>query len=234
MGKALVMLDTEHIKEYVFGTDRLKEIRGASSLLDYLNRHIMSWLGCDRFGAKKIYTNGGDGLFVVDEERADDFGKMVQLVCREKSGGTVSISYEKQPIPDEAWVNGCLMDYDLEDQLKLLRYRLLQAKNNPPSVIALPSHTFMHPCDACGVQFAQYKGTKHGPYDNGNNDAEERNRFFCDSCYHKYLRDKTVRDAIEKIVEKVKLKEKFDPREGLSLGPCNRSPLSAFALPERI
>jgi hypothetical protein len=41
MGFSLVALDTDHIKEYVFGTDKLKEIRGASSLLDYLNRIVM-------------------------------------------------------------------------------------------------------------------------------------------------------------------------------------------------
>lgn len=33
MGFSLVALDTDHIKEYVFGTDKLKEIRGASPLL---------------------------------------------------------------------------------------------------------------------------------------------------------------------------------------------------------
>jgi hypothetical protein len=40
-GLSLVAFDTDHIKEYVFGTDRLKEIRGASSLLDRLNRREM-------------------------------------------------------------------------------------------------------------------------------------------------------------------------------------------------
>jgi len=217
VGKALVMLDTEHIKEYVFGTDRLKEIRGASSLLDYLNRHIMSWLGCDRFGAKKIYTNGGDGLFVVDEEKADDFGKMVQFVCHEKSGGTVLISYEKQIIPDEVWADVCLMDCNLENELKLLQYRLRQAKNTSPSLIALPSHAFMRPCDACGIEYTTYRGTKHGPYDNNNNeddDAEERDRFFCDSCHNKYLRDKEVKNAIRETVKKVKSKGKIEPQEG--------------------
>ena len=34
----LVALDTNHIKQYVFATDKLKEIRGASSILDNLNR----------------------------------------------------------------------------------------------------------------------------------------------------------------------------------------------------
>jgi hypothetical protein len=38
LGKSLVAMDTDHIKQYVFATDKLKEIRGASSILDRLNR----------------------------------------------------------------------------------------------------------------------------------------------------------------------------------------------------
>src|SRR5579883_487790 len=49
VGKSLIAFDTDHIKGYVFGTDRLKEIRGASSRLDYLNRITMKALG-DQLG----------------------------------------------------------------------------------------------------------------------------------------------------------------------------------------
>lgn len=41
MSKTLVALDTDHIKRYVFATNKLKEIRGASSILDHLNRILM-------------------------------------------------------------------------------------------------------------------------------------------------------------------------------------------------
>ena len=36
--KYIVAFDTDQIKKYVFATDALKEIRGASALLDELNR----------------------------------------------------------------------------------------------------------------------------------------------------------------------------------------------------
>ena len=42
MELSLIAFDTDHIKRYVFATEKLKEIRGASSLLDYLNRIVMT------------------------------------------------------------------------------------------------------------------------------------------------------------------------------------------------
>ena len=56
MRKSLVALDTDHIKGYVFGTDKLKEIRGASSLLDRLNRQVMRELMGDQGSLLLIQT----------------------------------------------------------------------------------------------------------------------------------------------------------------------------------
>ena len=68
MGKlSLVALDTNHIKRYVFATDKLKEIRGASSLLDHLNRRVMDQIAAHpAFHAQKVFANGGSGLFLLD------------------------------------------------------------------------------------------------------------------------------------------------------------------------
>jgi hypothetical protein len=79
VGKSLVALDTDHIKGYVFGTNKLKEIRGASSLIDTLNRKEMERLAHSVDpNAVQVYANGGSGLFLLDSDKADDFGKMVQ------------------------------------------------------------------------------------------------------------------------------------------------------------
>src|SRR5437660_9412487 len=74
----LVALDTNHIKQYVFATDKLKEIRGASSILDRLNREEMdSIVRQEDPGAKTIYANGGSGLFLVASDKADDIRKHI-------------------------------------------------------------------------------------------------------------------------------------------------------------
>src|SRR5260370_12211471 len=75
--KSLVALDTDHIKQYVFATDKLKEIRGASSILDGLNRQEMRNIAA-KFQALPIYTNGGAGLFVVDADSARQFMLKIQ------------------------------------------------------------------------------------------------------------------------------------------------------------
>lgn len=71
--KSLVALDTDHIKQYVFATDKLKEIRGASSILDRLNREDMEKIVRQRDpGAKTIYANGGSGLFLISTDKGEE------------------------------------------------------------------------------------------------------------------------------------------------------------------
>src|SRR2546430_5988649 len=89
VGLSLVAFDTNHIKSYVFGTDRLKEIRGASSLLDRLNRDVMPKLAESHDGTK-IYVNGGSGLFLIDSAKALDFGSQVQREYQRLTAGGAS------------------------------------------------------------------------------------------------------------------------------------------------
>lgn len=107
MALSLIAFDTDHIKSYVFATNRLTEIRGASSLLDELNRVEMRKIAANfkvngtRIEAVPVYTNGGSGLFVVaaDEETTKIFGNLVKQKYREKSGGTASITFAVQVLP---------------------------------------------------------------------------------------------------------------------------------------
>ncbi|MEX1027450.1 MAG: hypothetical protein WD049_05515 [Candidatus Paceibacterota bacterium] len=67
--RVLVLFDTPSIKQFVFGTDALREIRGASAMLDQLNRtdterelrkSLPSGATLDR-----VYANGGAAQFVL-------------------------------------------------------------------------------------------------------------------------------------------------------------------------
>ena len=66
----LVVTDTPGIKQFVFGTDALSEVRGASALLDRLNRHRTEPALRDNLPAgatcKTVFANGGTGQFIVD------------------------------------------------------------------------------------------------------------------------------------------------------------------------
>jgi len=64
----LVSLDIGGIHEYIFGTNKLREIRGASILLDSLNRTIPS--GKKTLDWESIVAGGGiiKVLFVVKDK----------------------------------------------------------------------------------------------------------------------------------------------------------------------
>ena len=99
--KSLVALDTDHIKRYVFGTDKLKEIRGASSILDHLNREEMERIVYDVDpDAKTIYTNGGSGLFLVATDKADEIRQRIHSEFHSKTVGGATVTFAVQDIPD--------------------------------------------------------------------------------------------------------------------------------------
>jgi hypothetical protein len=191
--KSLVAFDTDHIKEYVFGTDRLKEIRGASSLLDRLNRQEMERVAniSPRIEVDPIYTNGGSGLFVVDEKDADEFGERVKWIYREMSGGRASVTVAVQNIPNSSEIPlAKLKECNLLHELDLVKYRLIEEKGSPPPTIALPSHPFMRHCSSCGVEYAEVESLE----------AEEAGTFYCASCRGKQKEDSDVKDRIPETI----------------------------------
>src|SRR5437588_2870457 len=134
VSQSLIAFDTNHIKGYVFGTNRLKEIRGASSILDRLNREQTVEIARG-FKASRIYAHGGSALFIVDSDQAEALGKAVQKLYHEETGGGASVTYAIQVVPDYGEqdimkakkLNG---NITMADVLKLLRLRLRLAKDS--------------------------------------------------------------------------------------------------------
>ena len=229
MGKSLVAFDTEHIKQYVFGTDKLREIRGASSQLDYLNRIVMTSKENDQifpFQIIQVYANGGGALFVVDsddKDAADTFGRYIQHQYRERTGGGASITYAVQHLPEELHVTegGDDTEHLVDDprialHLELLRWKLHEQKLTPPqSVVSLPSHPFMRPCSACGIFYAEpdypFQPDPDVAFDQEEEDIRdvaETDERYCLSCQVKRNRDRTVKLLIRKIIRDRKRMEK--------------------------
>ena len=99
----VVQVDIPSIKSYVFGTDPLNEIRGASATLDWLNRRRMEVLLRDHIcGAtptatiEKVYANGGSGQFLVRgciESVVETACRQLVRYMRDKTGGEVRAVY---------------------------------------------------------------------------------------------------------------------------------------------
>jgi len=174
VSRSLIAFDTDHIKGYVFGTNRLKEIRGASSILDRLNREKTVEIA-KVFGAIPIYAHGGSALFIVDSDQAEALGKAVQKLYHEETRGGAWITYAIQEVPDYSaqdimTAKKLNRNITMADVLNLLRLRLRLAKDSLQmkmpledgaqrddqlAHVALPSHALLCTCESCGVAYTQ-------------------------------------------------------------------------------
>jgi hypothetical protein len=223
---SLIAFDTDHVKSYVFRTDKLKEIRGASSLLDKLNRidmlRIAHNLKINDTSIKTfpVYANGGSGLFIVlaDKYKAKIFGEKVQQEYRKQSGGSASVTFAVQELPEnteEVKIDSlsnedrialskfskevqAIMICDLRHELELLHYSLREAKDRPPAIIALSSHPFMRPCDSCGIEYAEQIVRE----------PDEQTEFYCASCREKQKEDDRIKRRIPAIIRRLENQRK--------------------------
>jgi hypothetical protein len=170
MGKSLVAFDTDRIKEYVFGTGMLKEIRGASALLDQLNREEMPMI----VGVSEedvIYANGGAGLFVTESERAAEVIQNVERTYRQQTI-TASIT----------GVSVSLSDQREKDALRLIRYCLRAAKDNAKAPVLPLTHPLLQFCQSCGRQYAS---------------KSRAGEMLCLSCDRKRDKDQQLKEEID-------------------------------------
>ncbi len=220
MPQSLIAFDTDHIKGYVFGTSKLKEIRGASSILDHLNR-VETVEEAKELGARKIFAHGGSALFIIASDKAEQLGKTVQKLYHTKTGGGASITYAVQPIPDND-AKDIMTAKKLNEHvtmwqvLQLLRLRLRLAKDSQQTskphqkdgipdeesvpdthekeiqaeVIALPTHALLCTCKLCGMAYAE--GMQSDP--------DEPEGRYCRVCIGKRDEDEDVRKHIPAMI----------------------------------
>ena len=102
----VIVVDTPSIKKYVFGTDALNEVRGASARLDWLNQDKMQQCLRQHLGVvKRIYANGGSAQFLAhgcDEATVRTACTSMVRYIREQTGGEVQVVYGIAPFRDEA------------------------------------------------------------------------------------------------------------------------------------
>jgi CRISPR-associated protein Cmr2 len=91
--------DADAIKEYVFETSSLPQIRGGSQLLVECEEGVKKQLQV--FGGSEIYCSGGSFLFALPSDQAEAAKRAVERVYLEKTGAaTVTVVYEQNLPPD--------------------------------------------------------------------------------------------------------------------------------------
>lgn len=99
--KHVAVVDTPSIKQFVFGTDTLREIRGASALLDRLNRLVLPQLLGEKAASvggqvEVVFSAGGAGQFIFDGISGAQVGEILDAaVCRfaSESDGLLRLVY---------------------------------------------------------------------------------------------------------------------------------------------
>ncbi len=153
--KYIVVMDVPGIKKYVFGTDRLVEIRGASALLTELNENrvpalLMEALGKAHFDL--VFSGGGAGQFIIEAELSilESAMKAVQSLFSRESKGGLKVLFG-------------ISEYNEDNYAQSLDRAFIQLKkmkDEKPLIPCTLLHTgFVRECDSCagmGSQYSQY------------------------------------------------------------------------------
>jgi len=189
MTRWLVSFDTDRIKEYLFATPLLSDIREASGLLDRLNRLDTPvviqevYPDFDRNSPMQcVFAVGGSALVILPDERtAERAIRAVQRLYRKKTI-TASITGVAVPVTDEE------LQSQFGQKVRWAGHRLRRRKAEKGKGQTLPVAPYMHFCDACAQLPAVHYDT-------------ERDEFICRACKIKRpASDEARRGLWEKLI----------------------------------
>lgn len=170
----LVAFDTDRVKDYIFATTDLKKIRGASTLLEHLNRDetpdlIAKTLAGTAMASDEAIKGGGMAIAVAPtREVAEGIIHSVERCYREATvDGTITGVAVEVPRAD-------LETKRFARWYALVGSRLRAAKDQKGVEPAVPLAPYMQPCAGCGRHPARHM------------DPDEEGVALCTACYAKH------------------------------------------------
>ncbi len=141
----LVVIGTQRVKGYLFASPNLRETRGASLLLDELNRQKTRDLPSAKKG-QEVYLGGGSGkVLFQDRSAAEEFARAVTALYREKTWN--------------ARVSAEVLERAAEESFTAWMARGVEesTKNKLARVEAIPvlGGRWLRPCSSCGREPAE-------------------------------------------------------------------------------
>jgi hypothetical protein len=183
----LVVIETPQVESYLFASPWLRETRGASVHLDFLNRREIKGLPKELgiTACERIYLGGGSGRFLFESD--PDAERFKNAVLDRYHGKTVTarVAVQKltrKPSPSlPEWIGECVRLARLD-------------KTNRLEDLPVVSGRWLRPCASCGTQPAEITFAKPGDP-----------RLCCPACLVK-------RGAADKLYSKVKPgKKRYGP-----------------------
>lgn len=147
--------DVRSIQEYIFGSPRLLEMRGASALLDFFDRRAVPEL-VKLHGGHTVFSGGGNFLATFpDEPQAEALIEAARHAFFELTGS-----------------DGITLTHRTGDSYRALegelRLALRRAKRSPEGARQLASMPFLKRCESCGREAAdeplQVRDVPRGTY----------------------------------------------------------------------
>jgi hypothetical protein len=174
--KVLLYGDTDLIKEYVFETSSLPQIRGGSSLLIDCEKEVKNLIKGK--GGKEIYCAGGSFLFQIPEEQtASLVAKIERIYFNKTLAATVTVVIEDttltstvEAIPENGWA-ACLANEfsksksDFARRMAFLSAHLQEAKRGKGIAPFMEAFPFGKRCETCGKRMAAHEVCRHEPED---------------------------------------------------------------------
>lgn len=206
----LVVHDADTIQQYVFATSRLREIRGASALIDQINRKTTRELVARCEGELIFYGGGGAAADFADQETAQTFCRALSAYYLEHtitaSSTGVIVPYDENA-PDED-------NRSFPSALKQAQSQLRQEKADRARATQMLTGPYLKRCQACGIYSA-------ADFDEKLPEPGQEGRFVCLSCRYKrnqQSRNPRVQRLIDKMVfSRHNIRIKF-PREMKNIG----------------
>ncbi|MEW6419495.1 MAG: hypothetical protein AB1480_15505 [Nitrospirota bacterium] len=163
----LISLDIGSIHNYIFGTNRLREIRGASSLLNKLNSEIpLNEIKSGKYGNEnkdwRYLIAGGGNIKVLfsDESKAEEYKNFLTESFRKEAPGTkiAIILSKRNGESEQQWLKRS------EKELQIAKY----ARHEKGQIV---TNGFFKVCQACGLYPAEYEDLR-----------PEGMRYICKTC----------------------------------------------------
>lgn len=165
---ALVSADTDQVKGYVYESAKIPEVRGASALLEDLNKEGAVRVLQERLGipaAWIIYAGGGSFLIVTAARLAEEtVNDITALYPATTLTATITAVQQPVPLPDLQAALGKLT-HELGRRLKVAKLQ----KRTAPHFDTLPPGEF---CAVCGIRPARKR-------------SQETPDLLCPSCAQK-------------------------------------------------
>lgn len=163
---ALLVADTDETQRYVFESNRLAEIRGASWLLDDLNRETICDIVATHAG-KVVFAGGGMMVARVPLNATQAVQREIEKAYVERCQ-TATVSVVARPLPDGTWAFGRFLTH----LTHILQAHKL-SKAAPPFIPTLP---IQQRCQSCQQRAADASA-----------DIQTPDYQICTVCYTKHV-----------------------------------------------